>query len=162
MIPHGHKVFANMCILRNGNQYLLLNRNKPPFVGHYVPVGGKLEPHETPKDGVLREVWEETGLKLNDAKLCGTLVETSPIKYNWICFIYLADIAYMPPPPCDEGTLEWIHHDDILKVPTPPTDWWIYNYIINNKPFVFEAIYDENLKMTKMSEELSGEVVFGG
>lgn len=142
-----------MVILRHGTKYLLLNRNKEPFIGHYVPVGGKLDPHESPLDCAIRETLEETGISIAPPQYCGLLVESSPIKYNWIVFIYLADIEDMPPPPCPEGTLEWIEHDAILNVPTPPTDWYIYKYVIEKKPFMFNALYDADMNLVKMEEE---------
>lgn len=152
-LPLGYKTSASMVILRHGTKYLLLNRNKEPFIGHYVPVGGKLDPHESPLDCAIRETLEETGISIAPPQYCGLLVESSPIKYNWIVFIYLADIEDMPPPPCPEGTLEWIEHDAILNVPTPPTDWYIYKYVIEKKPFMFNALYDADMNLVKMEEE---------
>ena len=65
------------------------------------------------------------------------LTETSPIDYNWICYVYLAEIDYLPPPDCNEGELEWIHFEKVPDIPTPKTDWHIYKYIIDKKPFAF-------------------------
>ncbi|MBL7816778.1 MAG: NUDIX domain-containing protein [Saprospiraceae bacterium] len=148
-----------MVILRHETSYLLLKRNKEPFVGHYVPVGGKIEPYESPLKAAIRETFEETGLVITQPKFCGVLVESSPIKYNWIVFIYLADIDRVPPPPCPEGVLEWIEHDAILSVPTPETDWHIYNYVLDNKPFMFDAEYDEHLNLVRMVEEFENQQV---
>lgn len=156
----GSKINASMVILRHGTSYLLLNRNKEPFIGHYVPVGGKLEPHESPINAAIRETFEETGLVIENPKYCGILVESSPVKYNWTVFIYLADIPKVPPPPCPEGTLEWIEHDDILRVPTPETDWQVYKYVVEGKPFMFNAEYDANIKLLRMVEEIENIVVF--
>ena len=133
-IPLGLKKVASMCVLKCADQFLLLKRANEPNIDKYVPVGGKLEPFENPYTAVLRETEEETGIRLASAKFCGTLIETSPVKYNWICYIYIADIPFQKPPYCDEGILEWIAIDDLLKVPTPPTDWWIYKYILDSKP----------------------------
>jgi len=44
------------------NKFLLINRNKEPYIGKWCLVGGKLELDETLQDGMLREVKEETGL----------------------------------------------------------------------------------------------------
>lgn len=160
MIPYGHKTAASMVILRHGSQYLLLKRIKEPFIGHYVPVGGKLEPHESPLQAAIRETFEETGIHIENPKFCGVLVESSPVKYNWTVFIYLADIPMMPPPPCPEGTLEWIKHDDILNVPTPETDWYIYKYVIDNQFFMFNAEYDDNISLLTMTDEMERITVF--
>jgi len=158
-IPFGIKKIASMCVLQHNNQFLLLKRANEPNIGKYVPVGGKLEPHESAYQAVLRETLEETGIQLTNAKFCGILTETSPVKYNWISYIYLAEIPYQPAPFCDEGILEWIAIDDLLKVPTPPTDWWIYKYILEKKPFVFSADYDADLNMLSMREDIEGITV---
>ena len=52
-----------MVVLQSGNRYLLLKRNKPPYVGIYTPIGGKLEPYEDPYSAAVRETWEETGIR---------------------------------------------------------------------------------------------------
>jgi 8-oxo-dGTP diphosphatase len=153
MYSKGMKKIAAMCILQFENKFLLLKRSKLPFVGHYVPVGGKLEANESPDEAVKRETFEETGLQPNKFKFCGILTENSTIDYNWICYIYLAQIEDIEPPFCDEGVLEWIEYDEILNIPTPPTDWQIYNYVLKNKPFAFNATYNENMKMTKLVED---------
>lgn len=155
----GLKKIAAMVILRHVDRFLLLKRNKAPNINMYVPVGGKLEPFEAPRAAAIRETAEETGLQIEAPRFCGTLIESSPTIYNWMSYIYIADIEDMPPPYCDEGTLEWIHIDDFLRVPTPPTDWQIYQYVLQQRPFAFCAEYDKDLNMLKMTEEIEGIVV---
>jgi len=159
-IPHGHKKTAVMVVLKNNNKFLLLKRKKAPNKDKFTPVGGKLEPFENPIHTAIRETREETGLVLETVKFCGTLVESSPTKYNWICFIYLAEIADVTPPDCNEGTLEWIDFENLLKVPTPPTDWFIYKYLLKEKPFAFNATFDENLQLISLIEEIETRTVF--
>lgn len=48
----------------------------------------------------------------------------------------------------------WISFDNLLNVPTPKTDWYIYKYILADKPFAFSAEYDDNLTLIKMTEEI--------
>ena len=81
------KKVATLCVLKYKNKFLLLKRFNEPNVGKYVPVGGKLKQNETPKDGVIRETFEETGIRVHDPKFFGILTETSPTKYNWV-FIF--------------------------------------------------------------------------
>lgn len=155
-IPHGLKKTASMVVLQNQDAFLLLERKNPPNQGMFVPVGGKLEPFETPSQAAIRETFEETGLTIRHLKFGGVLIESSPTDYNWQSYIYLAEIEKIPPPPCDEGRLSWISFTNILDVPTPPTDWMVYKYLLDSKPFVFSAIYDENMKMISMTEEIEG------
>lgn len=151
------KKIATMVILRAGDQYLLLKRAKAPNIGKYVPVGGKLEAHERPVEAAVRETWEETGISISDPVLCGVLCETSPVDYNWLCYIYLADIPWQPAPDCNEGLLEWIPAARLHEIPTPPTDLAIYDYVHRGEKFVIDAVYDAELRLTCMIEELTGK-----
>lgn len=146
-----------MVILRAGDHYLLLRRAKAPNIGKYAPVGGKLEAHERPVEAAVRETWEETGITIANPVLCGVLSETSPVDYNWLCYIYLADIPWQPAPECNEGVLEWIPAARLHEIPTPPTDLAIYNYVHRGEKFVIDAVYDAELHLTHLIEELSGK-----
>lgn len=155
------KTPASICLLEADNQYLLLKRNKDPFAGHYVPVGGKLDANETPIDAAVRETHEETGIQIDSPIYCGTLVETSPVKYNWILFVYRAEIEWQKPGYCNEGVLEWVHKDNLLSVRTPQTDLFLYEYILNRQPFMFNAVYDKDINLLSMRDEISGKQLFG-
>ncbi len=158
-IPIGLKRTAAMVVLRHAQRFLLLKRIKPPFVGHYLPVGGKLEPHEDPYSAALRETFEETGIRLERLQYGGTLMETSPIDYNWQSSIYVADIDFQEPPLSNEGTLEWIDFEQVPNIPTPPTDFIIFQYLMRGQPFAFNAIYDADLQLLQMTEEIEGKLM---
>ena len=157
--PIGLKRSAAMVVLRYEQQFLLLNRINPPHVGKYVPVGGKLEPFESPDHAAIRETFEETGIRIapEQLKYGGILIETAPIDYNWQSNIYIADVPFQPAPPCDEGELEWIHFQDIPKIPTPATDWHIYQYLMREQAFAINAIFDADLQLLSMTEEIEGK-----
>lgn len=159
-VPLGLKKTAVLCVLKHGQQFLLLKRLKEPNRNLYTPVGGKLDTFESPINAAIRETWEETGIKVPSMKYCGVLVETSPVDYNWTSFVYLAEIDFVSPPACNEGTLEWIHFDDVLNMPTPKTDWYIYKYILEQEHFSFHADFDEQLNLTRMEEAFSGKLLF--
>lgn len=149
------KKIAVMVILRGGEQYLLLRRAKAPNAGLYAPVGGKLKTHERPIDAAIRETMEETGIAISAPTLCGVLCETAPIDYNWLCYIYLSDIEYLEPPPCNEGVLEWIPFDRLAEIPLPATDLLIYDYVQRGQKFVFDAVFDAELNLVRMVDELA-------
>jgi 8-oxo-dGTP diphosphatase len=159
-IPFGLKKTATLCVLKNGDSFLLLKRKKDPNKGKFTPVGGKLDPHESPKQAALRETFEETGILVNDMKYCGLLTETSPVEYNWTNYVYLAEIDFIMPPPCNEGDLHWINFEDVLRMETPRTDWFIYQYILEGKAFAFNAIFDEEIRLLQMTDEIEGLKVY--
>ena len=146
-IKNGLKRAAVFCVLTSGDYYLLLKRYKEPHKGKYVPVGGKIESYESPKEAVIREVREETGISITEPKLFGTLAETSPVDYNWISYIYTKEVEMTPNMTSDEGILEWIHISALESIPTPPTDLKIFQYIRKGRIFAFEATFDEDLNM---------------
>ncbi len=156
--PAGLKRTAAMVVLRHQDQFLLLKRAKAPNRGRYVPVGGKVDPHEDPRTTAIRETWEETGIKLTELRYGGSLVESSPVDYNWWCAIYVADIEYIDPPPCDEGILEWVSFERLPTLPTPPTDAAIYDFLRRGQPFAFNARYNADLELVWMMEEISSLV----
>ncbi|MFD2556800.1 NUDIX hydrolase [Sphingobacterium tabacisoli] len=158
-VPLGIKRVATLCVLRHQNSFLLLKRLKEPNKDDYTPVGGKVDPFESPLAGAIRETFEETGINVDTMRFCGILTESSPTKYNWVNYVYIADIDYVVPPLCNEGTLNWIDFEDLLNVPTPKTDWYIYKYILDKKPFAFNAEYDDTLSLLSMHEEIENKIL---
>lgn len=157
--PAGLKRSAAMVVLQHQTSFLLLRRNKAPHKNKYVPVGGKLEPYEDPYTAARRELHEETGLQVDQLRYGGVLIETSPVNYNWQCNIYITDMEDILPPYCDEGTLEWIDFDQLSEIPTPPTDWHIYQFLVQGRPFALNARYNADLQLLHMTEEITGEVL---
>jgi 8-oxo-dGTP pyrophosphatase MutT (NUDIX family) len=65
-IPSTHPVAVTGYVYRQG-RFLLLKRAQPPLI--WTPPGGRLAPLEDPKEGVVREVREETGLEVRPVGL---------------------------------------------------------------------------------------------
>jgi len=159
-VPTGLKKVAVLCILRSNAGFLLIHRSQEPNVGKYVPIGGKVGSFETPRAAAIREVKEETGVSVEDVRLKGILTETSPTDFNWINYIYTADIAEVAPVKYREGTLEWVDRERLNGIPTPKTDRFIYDYASKSEFFVFDAVYDENAELMTLVDELSGKILF--
>ena len=159
----GLKEGAVLCIVQAGDRMLLLRRGKPgPLHGMYVPLGGHIDPHESPRQAAIREAHEEAGVTLDRSEFCGVLVETSPVAYNWITFIYGAEVAEpFAPPPCPEGELTWVSRRELPGLPTPATDAHIYRYVAQGQRFVLDATYDADVRLLTLVEELSGVVLIG-
>lgn len=53
----------NICFIKRGEEILLLNREKASWMGCWNGIGGKLDPLETPRAAMIRELEEETGIQ---------------------------------------------------------------------------------------------------
>lgn len=61
-------------VIRHQTQYLLARRHAYQHQGGKLEfVGGKIEPNETPKQGLIRELSEEIGLFVGEADVCDFL-----------------------------------------------------------------------------------------
>ena len=73
-----------------GGQILLMHRNKPPNLGMWVAPGGKIEPDESPYEGAVRELYEETGLIVCEMDFRGIVTLVMPTVGRPILhFLYL-------------------------------------------------------------------------
>jgi 8-oxo-dGTP diphosphatase len=155
----GLKRSAVICVVRHGADHLMLRRDREPNRGLYVPVGGKLEPYESPRHAAIREIREEAGIEVSDVRLAGTLVDTSPTTFNWWSSIYVADLDAGDARPvavdCAEGQLGWFSRKELLALPMPATDRFIYEYLERGKPFAFSADYDGDLNLVRLEDELA-------
>ena len=61
---------TNMCMVRNGEYVLVQDRTDPHWPGITFP-GGHIESGESFAASVIREVYEETGLTIENPRLCG-------------------------------------------------------------------------------------------
>lgn len=71
---------TTLCYIEASGCYLMLHRVKKENdanCGKWIGVGGKFEPGETPEECLLREVREETGLKLLRYRFRGIVTFTS-------------------------------------------------------------------------------------
>lgn len=100
-----------LCFIRQGNNILLLNREKPRWMGSWNGIGGKLEENETPTQCIIREVYEEAGLGLDNIKYKGYLNRITNGQQNEKIYIFVADLSedyvYTTPKKTVEGILDW-------------------------------------------------------
>jgi 8-oxo-dGTP diphosphatase len=88
------QVFAAAVIFNEDKKILLVKLTYQRFHPWGLP-GGSLDYGETPEDGVIREVWEETGLKVCIGKLL--LIKTwTPDKVGLYYLCKIEDGTFMP------------------------------------------------------------------
>ncbi len=111
---------TTVCYIENDAAYLMLHRVKKeqdPNAGKWIGIGGHLENGESPEDCNLREVFEETGLQLLDARLRGLVTFVSDVWGTEYMFIFTA-ARYEGTlrEDCEEGVLQWVPKDRILDL----------------------------------------------
>ncbi len=106
-------ILTNMCMVYDGNRILVQDRMNPDWPGITFP-GGHVEPGESFVDSVIREVEEETGLKISNVQLCGIKQWTHREgKYRYIVLFYKTDTYSGELKSSDEGRVFWIEKEDL-------------------------------------------------
>ncbi len=102
---------TTLCYIEKGNKYLMLHRTKKEKDCNrdkWIGIGGKLEKGETPKQCILREAKEETGLSLISPEYRGIVYFISDKYENECMHLFKAKQFVGTLTECDEGDLEWI------------------------------------------------------
>ncbi|MDM8238529.1 8-oxo-dGTP diphosphatase [Pseudoflavonifractor phocaeensis] len=111
---------TTLCYIAQGEDYLMLHRvKKENDLNHdkWIGIGGKFEDKESPEDCVVREVLEETGLKLTAYRYRGLVTFVSDRWPTEYMHLFTADGFTGTLKECDEGVLEWIPRKKLLELP---------------------------------------------
>jgi 8-oxo-dGTP diphosphatase len=86
------KITTDGIVIKN-QKILLIERNNPPFKGKWALPGGFVEYGEKTEDAVIREVYEETGLKTKINKLVGVYSDPNrDPRGHTISIVYMLDL----------------------------------------------------------------------
>lgn len=105
-----------LCFITYGEEVLLLRGgpHKRLWAGLYNGVGGHVEAHEDIYSGLLREIQEETGLKVHDVRLrVISHIDAGDANLGIMIFVFTAVAAGRNVVPSEEGTLEWVPKTDL-------------------------------------------------
>lgn len=101
-------IFTNMCMVSDGNGNILVqDRKNPDWPGLTFP-GGHVESGESFVESVIREVWEETGLTIENPILCGIKQFQTENDERYVVLFYKADRFTGALKSSDEGEVFWI------------------------------------------------------
>ena len=101
-------IFTNMCMIcDNAGNILVQDRKKPDWPGICFP-GGHVEPGESFVESVIREVFEETGLTIENPILCGIKQFQTLDDIRYVVLLYKTTHFSGKLKPSGEGEVFWI------------------------------------------------------
>ena len=111
---------ATLCYVRSEGKTLMVLRDKKEgdiHFGKWNGLGGKIESGESPRDCVIREVFEESGIKLENPILIGILTFPNfTLGMDWYVFVFYSFIKIEELGDCDEGSLHLVRDEDLLDL----------------------------------------------
>jgi 8-oxo-dGTP diphosphatase len=132
-----HKLAVLVFVENAAGEQLLMLRAKPPNLGAWSPIGGKIETGigESPFECAARETLEETGHAITtaDLHLFAMIAEQAyEGESHWLLFLFRCrkPIAALPPD-IAEGKFGFFSREALRQLPLPETDrnalWPIYD-----------------------------------
>lgn len=111
---------AEFCVLcmvsdESGN-VLVQDRNDPDWPGICFP-GGHVEKGESFTEAAIREVLEETGLTMENPRLCGVKQFQNRHDAHYVVFFYKADQFHGTLSSSEEGEVFWVNKDNLHEYP---------------------------------------------
>ena len=138
---------STLCYIEKDGAYLMLHRTKKENdvnKGKWIGVGGKFETGEAPEECLLREVMEETGLKLTSYRYRGLLSFIYADKEPEYIFTYTADGFSGELHECNEGELKWVKIEDIKYLSLWEGDRIMHRLLEEDAGvFSLKLVYDE-------------------
>lgn len=136
---------TTLCYIEKDDKYLMLHRTKKKNdanKGKWIGVGGKFEENESPDECLIREVYEETGLKLTNYKQRGIVTFVSDEYETEYMHLFVADGFEGEVKECNEGDLAWIAKSELFSLDMWEGDKIFLKYLIENKDyFSLKLIY---------------------
>lgn len=139
---------TSLCYIENNDEYLMLHRvKKENDLNHdkWIGLGGKFEKDESPEECMLREVYEESSLRLTSWQYRGIVTFVSEAWPTEYMHLFTADAFEGVPGPCSEGELEWIKKSELMKLTLWEGDKIFLRLLEEKAPFFsLKLKYDKN------------------
>lgn len=110
---------TTLCYIEHNGKILMLYRNKKKEdinEGKWIGIGGKFEENESPEECMLREVYEETGIKLKFWKYRAVITFVSDSCEGEYMHLFTAESDSFDFIECTEGELKWIDKKDLFSL----------------------------------------------
>ncbi len=136
---------ATLCYLQKNGRTLMICPHKKKvteYNGKWNGLGGKVQNGETPEECAIREVYEESNLKVKKLQFAGIL--TFPKIFDdqdWYCVVYKSSDFSGKLIESDEGNLEWIKNEKVLEKNLWEGDHFFLPYLFSGKLFNGKFFY---------------------
>lgn len=135
-------IFTNLCMIYDDNGNVVIQkRTDDEWAGIAFP-GGYVEKEEPFTDSVIREIWEETGLKIWDVELCGVQDWTENGVRN-VIFLYKTNKFKGELVSSAEGEVEWVPMSKLNELPLAVGMTGMIE-VLNNRNLSEHFYYKEN------------------
>lgn len=124
---------TNMCMVFDGSKVLVQEKVDEDYSGITFP-GGHVEKGESFSDAVIREVYEETGLKIISPQLCGIKDWFQEDDTRYMVLFYKTDQFEGTVTSSDEGEVYWIELEEMKQ-----------KKLANGMEKMLEVFLDENI-----------------
>ncbi|MBM7551368.1 8-oxo-dGTP diphosphatase [Thalassobacillus pellis] len=121
-----------------------------------------MEPGESIKESVVREFREETGLSIEQPELKGSFTfivrDGNETVQEWMMFtFYCEDFHGNLLGESEEGELEWVAVDEVLKKPMAEGDRSIFEHILDNDQQIYGTfVYTPDYKLLDIDLDPAG------
>lgn len=142
------RVTTGVYLIRD-EKILFLVRNKKNDKVHtkgvYLPIGGHVEFTENIEEAAKREVLEESGITVHKVVLAGIInVRGQQKEHDMLVYLFSSRNFTGEPVTGREGSFAWVDKKDIAKTPTYAGDQIFLPYMLANKFFVLDLLFEGN------------------
>lgn len=105
-------------VIVRGQRVLVVRKKGQPPGSEYIMAGGRLEPGETPRKALVREIREELATGIRSCEFIGTFVAESSLEGTPIViYAYRVILDGEPIASSEIKEIRWITTDDLASVP---------------------------------------------
>ena len=129
---------TTLVYIERDDEYLMLHRvkkendiNRDKWIG----LGGKFEADESPEECMLREVYEESGLKLNSWRYRGIVTFVNTVCEGEYMHLFTSDDYSGELTECSEGVPEWIKRSKLFELELWEGDKIFLRLLETDEPF---------------------------
>jgi 8-oxo-dGTP diphosphatase len=124
------------------DRVLLMRKKRGVGAGLYNGPGGKVEPHETPRECAIREAREELRVDLHDLEKVGELRFAFGGEPAFFCHVFRSADFAGPPAETPEAVPEWFPVDELPYDEMWEDDHHWFPLLLEGRPFAGLVAFD--------------------